>query len=172
MRRRQPWSVSLNAEPRAAARSVSRTRRPTRHARILVVNGYDGLDMYVLYLRHHHLDVWAAANPAEALGMLDVARPDVIVTDFAFPSGALDGPAFVKRLRRLRQKLELPIIVVSGFTQPADRRRARLAGADAFLIKPCLPDQLLGAITRMLRYHAGKRLRASSIATAGALHRR
>jgi CheY-like chemotaxis protein len=122
-----------------------------RLQRVLIVNGFaDGREMYVDFLRHCDLEVRGAARPIAALRILRRFRPDIIVTDFAFPEGRVDGVTFVDVVRQQPDLHDAVVIVVSGFTQPADERRARAAGADAFLIKPCLPERLLLEMRRVL----------------------
>jgi CheY-like chemotaxis protein len=107
--------------------------------------------MYVDYLRFCGYVVDAAPAPREALPLVQLLLPDVIVTDFVFPTGHLDGPDFITRVRETVLESYPRIIVVSGFTQPTDSRRARRAGADRFLLKPCLPNELLREVERALR---------------------
>jgi len=103
-----------------------RATRPARRRRVLIVNGNtDGREMYVDYLRFSGYIVDAAPDPIQALQLVRLRRPDVIVTDFVFPTGRLDGPDFIARVRDLLTGKHPRIVVVSGFTQPADRRRAR-----------------------------------------------
>jgi two-component system cell cycle response regulator DivK len=119
--------------------------------RVLIVNGFaDGREMYVDFLQYQGLEVRGVARPTAALRILRRFRPDVIVTDFAFPEGRVDGVTFVSVLRQQPGLQDPAVIVVSGFTQPTDERRARAAGADAFLMKPCLPERLLLEMRRCL----------------------
>ena len=130
-----------------------RASRIATRGRVLIVNGYtDGREMYVDYLRFSGYIVDAAAEPIEGLQLARLRLPDVIVTDFVFPTGRLDGPDFIARVREsLSLASQYPrIVVVSGFTQPADRQRARHAGANRFLLKPCLPNELLHEVERAM----------------------
>jgi CheY-like chemotaxis protein len=125
-----------------------------RRWRVLIVNGFvDGREMYVDFLRHHDLEVRGVARPRAALRILRRFRADVIVTDFAFPEGRVDGVTFISVVRQQPGLHDPVVIVVSGFTQPADERRARAAGADAFLMKPCLPERLFLEMRRFLALH-------------------
>ena len=136
----------------ARTHSSQRDRVRRRHARtrVLVVNGYaDGRDMYADYLRFNGFMVDAASDPVEALHRIQAVAPDVIVTDFAFPGSGPAGPAFIARVRDMAFGQAPCIIVISGFTQSTDRRQAREAGADRFLLKPCLPKALLRIIDRI-----------------------
>jgi two-component system cell cycle response regulator DivK len=125
-----------------------------RRQRVLIVNGFaDGREMYVDFLRHCDLEVRGAARPTAALRILRRFRPDIIVTDFVFPEGRLDGVTFINVVRQQPALYDPVVIVVSGFTQPTDERRARAAGADAFLMKPCLPERLLLEMQRVFARH-------------------
>jgi len=81
-----------------------------------------------------------AATVAEAIEATDRFRPDLILVDVLMPAGSgLDVVAHV------RNQGDLPrarTIVVSAFTDEPDRRKAREAGADAFIAKPFDPDEL------------------------------
>jgi CheY-like chemotaxis protein len=59
----------------------------------------------------------------------------------------MDGLELSRRLRANEQTHDVPIIAVSG--QASDR--ARQAGADVVLEKPCEPDHLLHAIEDVLK---------------------
>jgi CheY-like chemotaxis protein len=113
---------------------------------VLLVNSYDAREMYAEYLRAHHVGVEAVAVPEAALVTLTAIAPDVIVTDFTFQGSSLDGPAFIRLVRAQPQFQETPVIVVSGYVREEDRRAARDAGADLFLLSPCLPSDLFATI--------------------------
>src|SRR5262249_56996225 len=54
-------------------------------------------------------------------------------------------------LRRDQSTTTIPIIVVTGDAYEADIRRAKRAGADAVLTKPCVPELLLDEIRKNLQ---------------------
>ena len=110
---------------------------------VLIVDSYsDEAEMYAQYLRGVGAAVDYVRTPEEALSRLVPEPPIVVVTDMVFEWSAYDGPAFV-RAARMRPECALTnFIVLSGFTRPLDRQRARAAGADRFLLKPCSPDEL------------------------------
>ena len=74
--------------------------------------------------------------------------PDVIVLDLSMPR--LDGVAATKRLKRDARTRHIPIIIVTGYPHKAIQRGALEAGADAFLTKPCLPEDLEREIRKFL----------------------
>jgi CheY-like chemotaxis protein len=109
---------------------------------VLVVDSSDGGPMYAEFLRSRGFTAWEVATPEQALNRLRTHIPDVVVTDLAFEKSGFDGPAFIRDLRHMPALRNTPVIVVSGFVRVEDRLRARDAGANLFLIKPCLPDDL------------------------------
>jgi len=64
-------------------------------------------------------------------------------------SGTIDGIELMRRLRTDARTNRTPIIVLTACVQPTDLVRAKTAGCDVFLPKPCLPDDLLRAIRRV-----------------------
>ena len=115
---------------------------------VLIVSGFDGREMYASYLEYEGMLVSEATGPLDALRALDLFHPDVLVTDFVFPGTAIDAPTFIERIRSHRERAQPAIVVVSGYTRPEDECRARAAGADDFVLKPCLPADLLAHVLR------------------------
>jgi len=74
---------------------------------------------------------------------------DAIVTGI-FLSGLFDGLELVRRVRADERTRHKPIIVLTGCAFDEDRERARAAGCDVFLTKPCLPGTLVGELCRAL----------------------
>jgi CheY-like chemotaxis protein len=58
----------------------------------------------------------------------------------------LDGYEVVRILRRERATARTPIVLLSG----APNERPKLGGADAAVMKPCTPADLLGVIRRLV----------------------
>jgi CheY-like chemotaxis protein len=81
----------------------------------------------------------------DALGMIDHATPDLLITDYRMP--VLDGVALVRRLRA--QQATFPILLMS--VDRALEREALAAGATRFLLKPFRIAALYQAIDELLR---------------------
>jgi CheY-like chemotaxis protein len=103
--------------------------------------------MYCQYLSFSGMDVTVARDGCRALERAARERPDVVVTDIAMP--VMDGLELSRRLRSQAETRDVPIIAVSG--QASDR--AKQAGADIVLDKPCEPDRLLHEIEGVLKSH-------------------
>ena len=77
-----------------------------------------------------------ARTAPQALGVLEYAWPDVIVTDVAMPDR--DGYWLLDEIRARRASVNraLPLIAVTGYHRDHTQRRALAAGFDAYLTKP------------------------------------
>ena len=112
---------------------------------LLVEDDRDTREMYSYYLSHSGMQVTEARTGRRALERAREQTPDVVVTDIAMPE--MDGLELSRRLRADRATHDVPIIAVSGHASD----RARQAGADVVLDKPCEPDRLLHVIEDVLR---------------------
>jgi two-component system, cell cycle response regulator DivK len=112
---------------------------------LLVEDDRDTREMYFEYLSYSGMIVTEAATGRGALERVAEHCPDIIVTDIAMPE--MDGLELSRRLRAEVITRDVPIIAVSG--QASDR--AREAGADVVLDKPCGPDKLLHVIEDVLK---------------------
>jgi two-component system, OmpR family, response regulator len=98
------------------------------------------------YLRQYEFRVTAAASGAEMQAVLAGDVVDLIVLDFTLR--AEDGAAL---LRRLRDQSAIPIVVLTGRREEADRVMGLELGADDYLTKPFSPRELLARIRAVLR---------------------
>ena len=110
--------------------------------------------MYAEYLSHMGLTPLCVQEADTALRL--ARRADVIVTGLLLP-GPIDGYALINRLRHSTSTRCIPIVVLTGCAWTTEEARARSAGCDAFLSKPCIPDMLLREIRRMLTARTRRR---------------
>ena len=91
--------------------------------------------------------VGEAADGEEALALVQLRRPDLVITDLIMPR--LNGIELTKYIRQ-----ELPqtrIILMSNYTEDAYRLMASDSGADAFVSKQVIATSLLPAIRDLIR---------------------
>ncbi len=94
-------------------------------------------------------EVVSVSDGAEALEMLDGgAAVCALVTDLRMPR--MDGFELIERVRASPRLAGLPIIAVSGDTDPSTPARARQLGADGFFSKPFSPAGLRQALARLI----------------------
>jgi CheY-like chemotaxis protein len=118
-------------------------------ARVLVVDDEpDVLLLCRLNLEQHGHEVFEAGNGQEALRVVRERRPDLIVLDLMLPG--VDGYGVLEALRSEGSTPGVKVLVLSAKSLQADRDRSRQLGAEAFLTKPFLPDDLCRTVDRML----------------------
>lgn len=88
------------------------------------------------------------SNGRECLERVDEVAPDLITIDVVMPE--LDGFETVAALRARPASARIPIVMVSTQAQTADVRRGRDVGADAYVVKPFDPDDLVEVIRSVL----------------------
>lgn len=116
---------------------------------ILVVEDYDDArEMYVEYLTFTGFRVEAATNGLEAIEMTARLLPDLVLMDLALPK--LDGWEATRRLKSDPKTSHIPVIALTGHALAGHAERAREAGCDSFITKPCVPDELVAEISRVL----------------------
>ena len=121
---------------------------PRRRLVLLVEDNVDARDIYTKTLGHEGFEVVAAKCVEEALEAAEQRRPDVVVLDCRLPDG--DGLELARTWRRSVEMGTVPVVVLTAFSARQDVEAALLAGADAFLVKPCTGDVLAKQIQRVL----------------------
>lgn len=105
--------------------------------------------MYASFLKASGYQVKLAANGRDGLEAAQRDLPDVIVMDLTMPD--MNGWEASRRLKADPRTKTIPIIAVTGYADRGGERVARAAGADAYLVKPCPPEELLVEVSRHLR---------------------
>ena len=124
-----------------AHRAVVRIPLAREH-HILIVDDNRGLiALFTSYLRQLPSRVSGATSAAEALELLEHARPDIVILDVMMPER--DGWEVLERLRA-QGGAQRPYVIVCSIIN--DPQLALALGADAFLSKPVSRGQLLQAI--------------------------
>jgi CheY-like chemotaxis protein len=106
---------------------------------LLVEDHADTRQLYAEFLGAS-FDVIQAANGPEALDLMKGRVPQVVITDFSLPG--FDGFELIRRIRGNPSTRQVPVICLSGYAGAAHERKARAAGCNRVLEKPCLPDVL------------------------------
>jgi CheY-like chemotaxis protein len=121
----------------------------TRGKHILIVDDYpDALDMWAIYLRAMGYEVSTAGDGLAALAQAESLHPDAIVLDLELPR--VSGFDVARRLRANPETDHIPLIAATGYSHVTQLDRAREAGFDQIVVKPCDPDLLVEEIERQL----------------------
>jgi len=89
-----------------------------------------------------------AHNGFQALDKAINASPALVVADIAIPG--LDGIELCRRLRADERTHAIPVLAITGYGDRHYEHRARVAGADQVMIKPCAIDDLVAEARRLV----------------------
>ena len=116
---------------------------------ILVVDDYqDAREMYAEYLQFSGFRVAEAKNGNEAVEQALALKPALILMDLSLPG--MDGWEATRRLKADETTRHIPIVALTGHALAGASEGAKKAGCDSFVTKPCLPDDLVVEVRRML----------------------
>ena len=116
---------------------------------ILVVDDYqDAREMYAEYLQFSGFRVAEARNGNEALEQAFALKPDLILMDLSLPG--MDGWEATRVLKADDRTKHIPVVALTGHALAGASEGAKRAGCDSFVTKPCLPDDLVVEVRRML----------------------
>jgi two-component system KDP operon response regulator KdpE len=96
-------------------------------------------------------EVVTASTGRQALDAAAKEKPDLIVLDLGLPD--IDG---VELIRQLRGWSPVPILILSGRLNSAEKIRALDAGADDYVTKPFNVDELAARVRAVTRRHGGE----------------
>ncbi|WP_151635969.1 response regulator transcription factor [Noviherbaspirillum aerium] len=114
---------------------------------VLVVEDDDGMrQMITDYLVDNDICVTGLSNGTGIMEALADKAIDLIILDVKLP-----GQDGMQIARRLREACTIPIIIVTGLKDEADRVMGLELGADDYLTKPFSPRELLARIRALLR---------------------
>ncbi len=146
---------TLNVEPAAAAAAAPTAERNVtgylgERKTILVVDDIAAnRDMLSDLLGSMGFNVELASNGQQGLDGVRAHPPDAVLMDIVMP--VMDGIEATKRIRRLPDMGELPIIAISASVTEEDQHNCLDAGADVFMTKPVHQNGLLENLGRLLR---------------------
>lgn len=125
---------------------------------LLVEDDIDARAIYGATLRHHGYRVIEAPTLKDARDAVRAFLPDVVVLDCRLPDG--NGLELVNHWRD-NVMGRVPVIVVTAHRERLNIDTATIAGADAFVAKPCTGDALAAHVERALAAGiATRRMRA------------
>jgi two-component system cell cycle response regulator DivK len=117
---------------------------------ILVVEDFDDArEMYRDYLEFSGFRVETARDGREAIEKAQTLQPDLILMDLSLPG--VDGWEATRLLKSDPATSHLLIVALSAHALAAEGNRARDAGCDGFIAKPCLPPDLVTEVSHYLK---------------------
>ncbi|WP_246312610.1 hybrid sensor histidine kinase/response regulator [Pseudaquabacterium terrae] len=128
------------ADAPAAADALPRRRI------LLVEDNVDVADTTALMLTMSGHTVRVSRDGMAALSCVAEFAPEIVLLDIGLP--LLDGYEVARRMRAMPALKRTRIVALTGYGQPADRRRGREAGFDEHVLKPVDPAALAALIDR------------------------
>jgi len=114
------------------------------------------------YLLENDFRVSGAATGAELMSALGAQVIDLVLLDLR-----LQGEDGMQLLRQVRAHSQIPVIILTGRSEEADRVMGLELGADDYLTKPFSPRELLARIRTVLRRtHAGQEVHGAPVCRA------
>ena len=104
--------------------------------------------MVSTYLRSKGFDVALAFDAMQAMMGVRNAAPKAVIVDLMMPGGG--GLDVIRKIRASTRTMQLPIVVITGASDPKSEDEARALGANEFLAKPVDVEQLHAALLRAL----------------------
>ncbi len=150
-------------EAARAARLAGFLRVPFQPSEVLRALGVSTRDARVVLLAddsdlvHRHTTpileeagytVVHAYDGDQALAMLDEARPDLVVTDVEMPGR--DGYQVCAEIKGTPDTSHLPVMICSSLGEAADLERGFDVGADDYLVKPVVAEDLISRVRDLL----------------------
>jgi len=117
--------------------------------RILVCDDDEMLvELLVYRLEARGFEVVVARDGGEAAEMAEAERPDAIVLDAMMP--VMNGEQVLRQFRAREENRSTPIIMLTARRQERDIVGALELGANEYMIKPFIPEELIARLTRLL----------------------
>jgi two-component system, cell cycle response regulator DivK len=122
---------------------------PTRPLLLVVEDFDDAREMYRDYLEFAGFRVETARDGREGIDKARALQPDLVLMDLSLPG--IDGWEATRLLKADPETRHILIVALSAHALAAEGERAREAGCDGFIAKPCLPPDLVHEISKYLR---------------------
>lgn len=115
---------------------------------LLIEDNLDILENTTELLEMEGYRVLAAPNGEKGMELALQNQPDLIISDILVPR--IDGYELLKILKKEPSTANIPFMFLSASAQREDIEKGKMAGADAYLVKPLPADDLKKAISHLI----------------------
>ncbi len=116
---------------------------------ILVVDDSASMRQVVgIALKGAGYEVFEGMDGKDALSKLNGQKVHLIISDVNMPN--MDGISFVKAVKQLAAYRFTPVMMLTTESNDDRKREGQAAGAKAWMVKPFKPEQLLGAVQKLI----------------------
>lgn len=121
-----------------------------QRARVLVVDDQAEIVRVIARILERDHDVETASDGEEGLRRVEEVRPDLVISDVMMPR--MNGFELVEALRRSPDTARLPVLLLTARADGTDRIRGLRRGANDYLTKPFLPEELRERVRNLLQF--------------------
>jgi CheY-like chemotaxis protein len=115
---------------------------------LIVEDEADAAELFAEMMRVSGFRVLKTTSSKPALSLLATEKPDIVILDIMMPE--VSGLDILRQMRQEPALAEIPVVVVSAKSMPADIRIGMEAGASTYLTKPVGFLELKEAVERAL----------------------
>ena len=119
-----------------------------KQAVLIIDDSEEITDMIEIYMKNEGYEVFKAYNGKEGLSLLGREKVSLVILDIMMP--VIDG---LETCRLIRQKWNIPVIMLSAKAQDMDKIIGLTIGADDYMTKPFNPMELIARVKSLLRRH-------------------
>lgn len=115
---------------------------------LIIEDEADAAELFAEMMRVSGFRVLKTTSSKPALSLLSTEKPDIVILDIMMPE--VSGLDILRQMRQEPALAEIPVVVVSAKSMPADIRIGMEAGASTYLTKPVGFLELKEAVERAL----------------------
>ena len=115
---------------------------------LIIEDESDAAELFAEMMRVSGFRVLKTTSSKPALSLLSTEKPDIVILDIMMPE--VSGLDILRQMRQEPALAEIPVVVVSAKSMPADIRIGMEAGASTYLTKPVGFLELKEAVERAL----------------------
>ncbi|MDT8317467.1 MAG: response regulator [bacterium] len=115
---------------------------------LIVEDNPANLKMLKLILENIDCEILEAVNGKEALNVAIEKVPDLILMDIQIPH--IDGLEVTRRLRKMEDFAETPIVALTAFAMEKDEQAGLDAGCSEYMVKPFSTTKLLKIVNKYI----------------------
>lgn len=106
-------------------------------------------ELIAFTLRFAGFDVALAKNGAEAVDLVEAEGPDLIILDVRMPK--MTGYEACRHIKENPNIRDIPVVFLSAKGQDAEIQQGLESGAEEYILKPFVPDELVAQVRDVLR---------------------
>lgn len=120
----------------------------TQKTVLIIEDEEDAAEMFAEMMRVSGYRVQKTSKSKPAISMMTEAKPDLVLLDIMMPE--ITGLDILRQMRRDTNLSDIPVIVLTAKSMPADIKIGMEAGASIYLTKPVGFQELKDAVERAL----------------------